>query len=443
MLCFFDCLKGSILVTLLMAGLSCSSTPNNTNNSENTDSATDDKKNPTSSVTDPDNSKEKSDTKEKDITDIQKKTKEVCPGYIVPVAALYPGAVVNCNDRTIDYSGIDQTKCQTDPTCPAKCSSPTTCTVHVVGCTDSQCNVTPQDTGVPTITCSKVDNCIFEKIPPPVVETPKKYGAVHSCYGIDDDAGEAYVVNIKNDGTLASRATYSCKVVNDQNGVPVSEIDGISVHPVTGIYYYVTQDPASFGTFSPDVCTFNRIATVTLEGTNGQPYTDTIAGFSFHPDTAKLFATSEGGYLYEFTNVNGAFTGAIKEIGPIAGEGLALTIPQNNIKNVAYYSSGGSSIIEISLTDASRISEIPLGQYVSVEALMFNQEGKMIGVMEEGGNPANSLLMIDVANNNLVTYLGMLNTPLCPAGQICPPDIADMESVDCTATGACDNCENP
>jgi len=92
----------------------------------------------------------------------------VCPGYEVPDAALYPGAKVNCDAKTIDYSGIDMIACRADANCPVKCTSSAgaspVCTVHVDGCEDSPCNVTPQDIGIPIIACGPAKNCQFQQV---------------------------------------------------------------------------------------------------------------------------------------------------------------------------------------------------------------------------------------------------------------------------------------
>jgi hypothetical protein len=250
------------------------------------------------------------------------------------------------------------------------------------------------------------------------------FGAQHKCYGIADDLGEVFAIEPET-----GQATHLCSVPT-----AVAEIDAIASHPVTGVYYYVSQADAELGlsaelgSFSPDNCTFDTIGTIS---------TADLAGLSFHPVTGDLYGGDQtDNTLYRFgRDADGAPTAetTVVTVLPLPPKAIAIQ-PETGM----VYVSDADAIFTVDLSDNSVGEPVPLS-VGSVQALFFDQDGQLFGAIDHSGLPADTFVRVD-ATTGEVTQIGGFNPVLYLPDTTDRPLAEDLEATDCNVGGACSDC---
>lgn len=247
---------------------------------------------------------------------------------------------------------------------------------------------------------------------------PKVYGASRECYGVADDLGEVFAINRKT-----GQATYSCPVPSS-----VAEIDAISSHPISGVYYYVSQRSAELGWFSPDFCEFHKLGDLSV--TN-------FAGLAFHPETAVLYATDQSNkvlYKFEQDGSKGPVP-SVTKVATLPASGKAFAIQPKTNKG---YVSDGSTLYRTDLSTGEWSGAIPLSSD-RIEALFFTSDGTLYGVVESNGTPPNRFVQIN-PDTGVVSDIGMLNPAIYPSTAVTQPPADDVEAMECNVGGACGDC---
>lgn len=250
------------------------------------------------------------------------------------------------------------------------------------------------------------------------------FGARHECYGIADDLGEVFAIDPEN-----GQATHLCSVPG-----ALDEIDAISSHPVTGDYYYVSQEdvelaiPAELGTFSPDSCSFQTIGTLTVGD---------LAGLSFHPETGDLYGGDQtANSLYRFGRDDAGTptteTTLVTAL-PLPPKAIAIQ-PGTGIVFV----SDADSLFTVNLDGNVVGDPMPLS-IQSVQALFFDADGALFGAVENSGIPADRFVQVNPATGE-VTDIGGFNPVVYLPGTTDRPVAEDLEATDCNVGGACSDC---
>jgi hypothetical protein len=245
------------------------------------------------------------------------------------------------------------------------------------------------------------------------------FGADHECYGIADDLGEVFAID-----RATGQATHLCSVPDQ-----VAEIDAISSHPVTGIYYYVSQSSAELGWFDPDGCEFHALGAIEV--------TD-IAGLSFHPETAVLYAGDQStGELYRFgQDTGGVPTPEMTLVAPLPATPKAIAIEPAS--NRAFVSDAAAlAVVDLATGEAGALMPMSTDR---VEALFFTVDGALHGVVDKDGTLANHFVDVDPATA-AVTDVGPMNPVVYLPGSDARPAADDVEAMECNVGGACNNCD--
>ena len=244
------------------------------------------------------------------------------------------------------------------------------------------------------------------------------YGAAHECYGIADDLGEVFAID-----RATGQATHMCSVP-----AGIAEIDAISSHPVTGVYYYVSQSSAELGWFDPDACAFDTIGDI--EATD-------LAGLTFHPETGVLYAGDQSSdELYRFgQDASGAPTAEMTLIAALPATPKAVAIQPGT--GLAFVSDA-ASLTPIDVVTGEAGATVPMSRD-NVEALFFTVDGALHGVVDHNGELANHFVDIDPASG-AVTDVGGLNPVIYLPGTSARPEADDVEAMECNVGGACTTC---
>ena len=245
------------------------------------------------------------------------------------------------------------------------------------------------------------------------------FGAQRECYGIADDLGEVFAID-----RATGRSTHMCSVPEG-----IAEIDAISSHPVTGVYYYVSQQNSELGWFDPDLCEFHTIGAIEI--------TD-LAGLTFHPETAVLYAGDQSvNQLYRFGQDGaGAPTQEMTLVAPLPITPKAVAIQPGTDR---VYVSDAESLASVDLATGDGVANVPMSTD-SVEALFFTVDGAMHGVVDHNGTLADHFVDIDPSTGT-VTDVGDLNPVEYLPGTTARPEADDVEAMECNVGGACGNCE--
>ncbi len=245
------------------------------------------------------------------------------------------------------------------------------------------------------------------------------FGADRECYGIADDLGEVFAID-----RATGQATHLCAVPDE-----VAEIDAISSHPVTGVYYYVSQSSAELGWFDPDLCEFHKLGD--LEVTD-------LAGLSFHPETAVLYAGDQDtNELYRFgQDADGAPTPEVTLVAPLPATPKAIAIQPETGR--AFVSDAEVlAVVDLATGEAGAVTPMSTDR---VEALFFTVDGALHGVVDKDGELANHFVDVD-AESAAVADVGPMNPVLYLPGSEARPEADDVEAMECNVGGACNNCD--
>jgi hypothetical protein len=245
------------------------------------------------------------------------------------------------------------------------------------------------------------------------------FGAAHECYGIADDLGEVFAID-----RATGQSTHMCSVPAE-----IAEIDAISSHPATGVYYYVSQSSAELGWFDPDRCEFHKLGD--LEVTD-------LAGLTFHPESHVLYGGDQSSdELYRFgQDASGAPTPEMTLVAALPATPKAVAIqPATNRAFV----SDQETLSWIDLATGEAAPSMPM-TIERVEALFFTVDGALHGVVDTDGDPANHFVDVDPATGT-VTDVGGLNPVIYLPGSSARPEADDVEAMECNVGGACGNCD--
>lgn len=245
------------------------------------------------------------------------------------------------------------------------------------------------------------------------------YGADRECYGIADDLGEVFAID-----RTTGQATHLCSVPD-----AVAEIDAISSHPVTGVYYYVSQSSAELGWFDPDGCEFHKLGDIEVAD---------LAGLSFHPETAVLYAgDQERDELYRFgQDADGAPTPEVTLVASLPATPKAIAIQPGTDR--AFVSDAESlAVVDLATGEAAAVTPMSTDR---VEALFFTADGALHGVVDKEGELANHVVDVD-PDSAAVADVGPMNPVVYLPGSDARPEADDVEAMECNVGGACNNCE--
>lgn len=245
------------------------------------------------------------------------------------------------------------------------------------------------------------------------------FGADRECYGIADDLGEVFAID-----RATGQATHLCSVPD-----AVAEIDAISSHPVTGVYYYVSQSSAELGWFDPDLCEFHKLGDIEV--------TD-LAGLSFHPETGVLYAGDQSSdELYRFgQDEAGAPTPEVTLVAPLPATPKAIAIqPESNLAFVS--DAEVLAVVDLATGEAGALTPMSTDR---VEALFFTVDGALHGVVDKDGELANHFVDVD-PESAAVAEVGPMNPVLYLPGSEARPEADDVEAMECNVAGSCNNCE--
>jgi hypothetical protein len=245
-------------------------------------------------------------------------------------------------------------------------------------------------------------------------------GAQHECYGIADDLGELFAIDRET-----GQATHICAVPDN-----VAEIDAISSHPTTGVYYYVSQEDAELGWFDPDSCEFHKLGDLEVKD---------LAGLSFHPETGVLYGGDElTNEIYRFgQDADGAPTPETTLVASVPSKPKAIAIQPGT--NFAYVSDE-QSLLTVDLETGAAGTSSRMSSN-GIEAMFFTFDGALHGVVEKDGTLANHFVDIDPATGN-VQDVGAMNPAIYPPGSSAQPPADDVEAMECNVGGACITCDD-
>ena len=226
---------------------------------------------------------------------------DLCPGYIVPFATVPSGCTLDCgtagnatlncpigNQACLDANGL------------ARPDGNGGCVVHVDGCGDAPCTVTPQDVGTPIYGCSQTLQCVFQekpKVDPEIKTTPGKCPAatnpaIPACMGYShgtDVMCELFLPTLNAQGQIpgvgqpGAGHQGKCFPVTGPNGA----IEAMVINPENGTEFYAISQANEFGKLVPDAPSPNTtkftftpiVGTTFFEAPNGV----NVGGISYNP----------------------------------------------------------------------------------------------------------------------------------------------------------------
>ena len=245
------------------------------------------------------------------------------------------------------------------------------------------------------------------------------FGATHECYGIADDLGEVFAID-----RSTGQATHMCSVP-----AGIAEIDAISSHPLTGVYYYVSQASAELGWFDPDRCEFHTLGAIEV--------TD-LAGLTFHPETGVLYGGDQStDELYRFgQDADGAPTPEVTLVAELPATPKAVAIEPGTDR---VFVSDTTSLVSVDLATGETVATMPMS-IERIEALFFTVDGALHGVVDKDGDPANRFVDVAPATGT-GRDVGGLNPVVYQPGSSARPDADDVEAMECNVGGACTSCD--
>lgn len=191
----------------------------------------------------------------------------------------------------------------------------------------------------------------------------------------------------------------------------------------------MSQSSAELGWFDPDLCEFHKLGDIEV--------TD-LAGLSFHPETAVLYAGDQGtDELYRFgQDADGAPTAEVTLVAPLPATPKAIAIqPETHLAFVS--DAEVLAIVDLATSEAGAVTPMSTDR---VEALFFTVDGTLHGVVDKDGELANHFVDID-PTSAAVADVGPMNPVVYLPGSDARPAADDVEAMECNVGGACNDCD--